>query len=217
MSYGFSYSNVPAHSQRYSRWDGTQHIADFNADDVMNAISDDLLADGDLERALQRLMRWGMDRPDDQHMPGIRDLMDRLKAMRQRELNRYDIGSVLEDIKERLEEIKRLEREGIQERLEAANTPQQSQQGESGQGEQQGSQQGQQGQQGMQGQRGQPGQSSSGAMQDPDAAMDAFEEQQALREMLQKMAERKLEQLHNLPEDPAGQIRALQDYEFMDP
>src|SRR5690606_39980873 len=83
--------------------------------------------------------------------------------------------------------------------------------------EQQGSQQAQQGHRGMQGQRGQSGQSSSGAMQDPDAAMDAFEEQQALREMLQKMAERKLEQLHNLPEDPAGQIRALQDYEFMDP
>ncbi len=40
---------------RYSRWDGTQQIADLDADDVLRAISDDLLADGDLASALRRL------------------------------------------------------------------------------------------------------------------------------------------------------------------
>ena len=106
MSYGFHSPIRARFQQRYSRWDGTQHVADFNADDLMEAISDDVLADGDLERALQRLMRWGMDGRDGNQMPGIRDLMDRLKQMRQQELNRYDIGSVLDDIKERLDEIK---------------------------------------------------------------------------------------------------------------
>ncbi len=198
MSYGFHSPIRARFQQRYSRWDGTQHIADFTADDLMEAISDDVLADGNLERALQRLMRWGMDGKDGQ-MPGIRDLMDRLKRMRQQELNRYDIGSVLEDIKERLEEIKQMERDGIQERLERGRESS----GEEGTGhreQQAGSEQA----------------ADDGAGANPDAELDDFEQQQALQEMLEKMAERKLEQLHDLPEDPAGQIRGLQDYEFMD-
>ncbi|MEZ4522306.1 MAG: hypothetical protein R3A46_11785 [Thermomicrobiales bacterium] len=196
MSYGYNSPARARFQQRYSRWDGTQHIADFTADDLMDALSDDVLADGNLERALQRLMRWGMDG----QMPGIRDLMDRLKQMRQQELNRYDIGSVLEDIKERLEEIQQMERDGIQRRLDEAsgNGPEQ-QSSESGQA-----------------QESAEGGEASPSDADPDAALDDYEQQQALREMLEKMAERKLEQLHGLPQDPAGQIRALQDYEFMD-
>lgn len=165
----------------------------------MEAISDDVLADGNLERALQRLMRWGMDGRDGQ-MPGIRDLMDRLKQMRQQELNRYDLGSVLEDIKERLDEIKQMERDGIRERVERGREqatreagPSESEQGSEA-----------------------PPQANSGETGDAESDLDDFEQRQALQEMLEKMAERKLEQLHSLPEDPAGQIRALQDYEFMD-
>ena len=78
MSIDFSYTP----RNRYSRWDGTQKIDGFSADDIMDAISDDMFADGDLQRALQRLFRWGMDKPDGDKMPGIRNLMDRLKARR---------------------------------------------------------------------------------------------------------------------------------------
>ena len=114
MSFDYSYYRP----NRYSRWDGTQKIEGLSADDIMEAISDDMFADGDLQRALQRLFRWGMDKQDGTKMPGIRQMMERLKAMRQRELSRYDIGSVLEDLKQRLEEIQSLEREGIEQRLE---------------------------------------------------------------------------------------------------
>lgn len=231
MSYGFSYEPHERYSQRYSRWDGTQSIADFTADDVMEAISDDVLADGDLQRALQRLFRWGMDGQDGRQMPGIRDLIDRLKQQRQQQLQRYDLGSVLEDIKERLEEIKELERDGIQRRLDEGRQrlaeqeaqsfdPQQSG-GEQQSGEQSGDQQ-QDGQQSGQQQSGQPmgaqagSQSQSGqGQQGGDEATDP-DQARALQEMLEKMAERRLEQLHNLPEDPAGQIKELHDYEFMD-
>ena len=204
MSYGYQSPVHARFQQRYSRWDGTQHIADFTADDLMEAISDDVLADGNLERALQRLMRWGMDGRDGQ-MPGIRDLMDRLKQMRQQELNRYDIGSVLDDIKERLDEIKQMERDGIQERVERGK----------GQGREPGIT-GQPPGESQEQQTGEAGAAGQASQSDPDAELDDYEQQQALQEMLEKMAERKLEQLHNLPEDPAGQIRALQDYEFMD-
>ncbi len=42
---------------RYSRWDGTQQLFPFTADDIMEALSDDLLADGDLWNALERIMQ----------------------------------------------------------------------------------------------------------------------------------------------------------------
>ena len=53
--------NAYSYAHRYSRWDGTQRIDPFDADQIMDAISDDVLADGDLTRALQRLFRWGTD------------------------------------------------------------------------------------------------------------------------------------------------------------
>ncbi len=40
---------------RYSRWDGSQSVPDLDADEILSAISDDLLADGDLWSALRRM------------------------------------------------------------------------------------------------------------------------------------------------------------------
>jgi uncharacterized protein with von Willebrand factor type A (vWA) domain len=196
MSYGYSYPP----RQRYSRWDGTQQISDFTADDIMAAISDDMLNDGDLQRALQRLFRWGMDGQDGQQMPGIRDLIERLKGMRQQELNRYDLGSVLEDLKQRLEEIQQMEREGIQRRVdEGRQKVSEAQQAQKQQ------QQGQTGESGQAGETGEPGEGQSDA-----------DQTQALQDMLERMASRKNQALNELPRDPAGQIKQLQEYEFMD-
>ncbi|MHB8621234.1 MAG: vWA domain-containing protein [Chloroflexota bacterium] len=149
---------------RYSRWDGTQQIFPFTADDIMQAIADDVLADGDLRAALDRMMQWGLDGQDGQRMEGLQELVEKLRSLKQEELSRYDMGSIFDQVKEKLEEVKRLEREGIQRRLEEKATP-----------------------------------------ASPD-----------LQEMLEKMAARKLHQLDMLPEEPAGQIKELSEYEFMD-
>ncbi len=53
-----------ARSARYSRWDGSQTIPDVDADDVMDALSEDLLSEGDLAEALRRLMERGIDSDD---------------------------------------------------------------------------------------------------------------------------------------------------------
>ncbi|MGH2347761.1 MAG: hypothetical protein ACRDG4_21235, partial [Chloroflexota bacterium] len=44
---------------RYSEWDNSQQLNPFDAHDLMEALADDLLADGDLQRVLQRLYRMG--------------------------------------------------------------------------------------------------------------------------------------------------------------
>jgi hypothetical protein len=132
----------------YSRWDGTQNIEGLDADDVLDALSDDYIEDGDLQQALRRLMQNGVPSNDGQRTLGLRDLMERLRNQRNQQLNRYNMASgVMDDLREKLEEIKKLEREGIQRRLDDAQNPSQ---------ENQPRQPGQQGQDGQDGQEGQP-------------------------------------------------------------
>src|ERR671924_1519925 len=94
---------------RYSRWDGTQRI-DLDADELLSAMADDLLADGDPWRALRRLMQQGARMPEGQRMPGLKDLLERLRRQRQQRLERHDLGGSLEDIKRKLDEIIATER-----------------------------------------------------------------------------------------------------------
>ncbi|PYN14177.1 MAG: VWA domain-containing protein [Candidatus Rokuibacteriota bacterium] len=103
---------------RYSRWDGTQNLYDLDADDLLAAMSDDLMSDGDLWSALRRMFQRGTQDPQGQRMPGIQDLLDRLRKRRQEQLNRYDLGSALDDIKKKLDEILKTERAGIERQVQ---------------------------------------------------------------------------------------------------
>src|SRR5437867_5243875 len=141
-----------ARLSRYSRWDGTQAVPDLDADQLLSAMSDNLLADGDLWNALRRLFQRGAQNPQGGRMPGLQDLLKRLKQERQQRLEQYDLGSMLDDIKKKLAEIRDTERQAIEK----------------------------------------------------DVPPGAKQEQ-----MLNRLAE--------LPQDPPGQIKALQDYPFHSP
>jgi len=155
---------------RYRRWDGTQQLGDLDADDLLGAMSDDLMADGDLWSALRRLLQQGMRNPEGAQMPGLQELLEQLKRQRQQQLDRYDLGTALEDIKKKLAEVEKTEREGIERRLnEAAERV------------------------------------AKGEMPED------------IRRQLAEMAAQRRAALDQMPEDPAGQIRDFQKYEFMDP
>ncbi|HEX6122579.1 MAG TPA: VWA domain-containing protein [Ktedonobacterales bacterium] len=250
----------PHRPYRYSRWDGTQSLEDLDAEGVLDALSDDYLSHGDLRRALKRLMDQGYQGRDGQWRMGLQDLMDRLRQRQQERLQRYNLSGVMDDIKQKLEQIKQLEREGIQRRLDQAGASpagaqpspgQQSDQAQSGaqarqnrqdapqrQEGQSGAQarqnrqgastpqgaQGDQGQPGMpsqrgdqpsaQGQPGQPGQAGEAGQAGAGASSDL--DPDTMRRMLERIAQRKLDFLDQLPSDPAGQIQQLTDYDFMD-
>src|SRR5215470_13489544 len=140
---------MPLH--RYSSWDGTQKI-DLDADDLLNAMADDLLQDGDPWRAMRRMMQQGARKPEGGRMPGLKDLLERLRRQKQERMQRYDLGSSLDDIKKKLEDVVATEREGMNRRL-------------------------------------------------PEGKDRAGREQK----------------LNALPPDPAGQLRELQKYDFVDP
>ena len=105
---------------RYSQWDGTQSIFDLDADELMDQLSDEMLKQGDPMRALRELLRGGFQDREGQRQPGLRDLIDQLKNQRRQQLQQYNMDSVVDDLKERLEDIVKTEREGIDRRLEEA-------------------------------------------------------------------------------------------------
>ena len=63
----------------YSRWDGSQRLDDLDADQLLDAMSDDLLSDGDPWSALRRLFQRGAKNPDGANLPGLQDLLNRLR------------------------------------------------------------------------------------------------------------------------------------------
>jgi uncharacterized protein with von Willebrand factor type A (vWA) domain len=105
---------------RYARWDGRQRLPDLSADEILDEISDDLMADGDLGSALRRLLSRGFRRPpgpggDD--LRGLDGLLARLREQRTELLQRYELGDVLADVREELAAIEEAERRGIERRL----------------------------------------------------------------------------------------------------
>jgi uncharacterized protein with von Willebrand factor type A (vWA) domain len=220
---------------RYSRWDGSQRLDDLDAESILDALSNDYLSQGDLRRALERMIREGFQRRDGQRQMGLQELMERLRRQRQARMQRYDMDGVMQDILERLEKVKQLERDGIQRRLDAQapRTPEDAAPGDQGASDdegapaddeqagqpQAGERPGQRAGQPQAGQSGQQGQSGESASDQPGSSEPAAPEgldREALRRALENIAQRKLDYLDQLPPDPAGQIKQLSDYDFMD-
>ena len=84
---------------RYSAWDGTQEAPDFDAEDVLRELSDELLYHGDVNQALRRLLQQGFDPRAGERVQGLADVLGQLRARRREMLRRYDPGGVLEGIR----------------------------------------------------------------------------------------------------------------------
>ena len=211
----------------YSRWDGTQRIEGLDADDILKALSDDYMENANLQQALRRLMQDGIRSENGQRTMGLREMMERMRQQRSEQLNRYNMASgVMDDLRQKLEEIKQMEREGIQNRLDGkqpnAPTQQDQSQPHAGQQEAQGqsesqpqtgdpsqrAQSGQQSQASQQGQQGQSGQSGQGDNSELSP--------EQMQKMLEMIAQRKRDYLDKLPKDVPGQIKSLSEYDFMD-
>ena len=103
---------------RYSQWDGTQQLFELDADALMDQLSDEVLRQGDVTRALREMFRQGFQDREGRQMPGMRDLIDQLKNRRRQQLQQYNMDSVVDDLQERLDEILQIERSGIDRRLD---------------------------------------------------------------------------------------------------
>jgi uncharacterized protein with von Willebrand factor type A (vWA) domain len=106
----------------YSEWDGTQDFIDLDPDDLLAGLTDDLLAGGDLDDALRRLLRSGMRTADGEQIPGLRDLLDQLRRRRAEMLAEGDPDGRMAEIGAKLDEIESDERAAIDDLEDEART-----------------------------------------------------------------------------------------------
>jgi uncharacterized protein with von Willebrand factor type A (vWA) domain len=211
-----------ARRARYSRWDGTQQVPDLGADEILDELSNDVMAEGDLGEALRRLMErgWRSGDPTRPDLPGLQDLMDRLGRRREELRERFDLGDVLGDIRRELEEIVGQERAGVERRLERSGAP----------SSQDAARRDQPGDSARDRTRADEGgvedPSASDAVDSPDAAAPGPADPSApgrgaldpdLQKLLRDVAAKRLDQLDALPPDVGGRIRELREYDFLEP
>ena len=89
----------------YSRWDGTQRGFEVDADSLLDELADDLTYHGDINTALRKLMQNGMRDAEGREIPGLRELMKRLREQRQQIQERGDLGGVYQEIADELNDI----------------------------------------------------------------------------------------------------------------
>ena len=175
---------------RYSAWDGSQKI-ELDADQILSALSEDLMEFGDLQQAMRYLMQRGMETEDGTDIRGLRDLLQQLKGQRRQRLERFDMSSIMDDIKRQLDEILDMERQTINEWVDRKEDPDDARK------------------------------FMADLMQDlesnpqTDQAADRSEDGNFSNQVLGNIGEQNKEFISNLPDDTAGKIKDLQDYEFL--
>src|SRR5580700_1869285 len=105
----------------YFQWDGTQDFLDLDPDELLAGLTDDLLAGGDLDDALRRLLRSGMRTADGEQVAGLRDILEQLRRRRAEMLAEGDPDGRMAQLTAQLDEIESEEREAIDELEEEAN------------------------------------------------------------------------------------------------
>jgi len=179
---------------RYSKWDGSQ-TSSLKADDILEAITEDLMEFGDLQQAMRYLMQRGLDTDDGGHIRGLRDLLRQLKDQRRQQLERYDMNSVMDDIKKQLDEILAMEQATIEDWIAQTAADDQTDRF-------------------MEDLVKDMDSSLQSDAQVPEQAPDdsAFSDR-----FVSDIGQQNKEFIGNLPEDTAGKVRSLQDYEFLNP
>lgn len=184
---------------RFSRWDGSQKLP-LDADEIMAALADDLMEYGDLRWAMRNLMSRGMQIPQGGYMQGLRDMLRQLRERKREQLERFDLASVFEDFRERLDEILSMEQQRIDEWLDPKPATDTGDDDPTSHPE------------------------PRAAADQPSAEQPSAEQPSAEQaspdfsgDVLKQIAQRNRDELANLPSDLAGQVRALEKYEFLNP
>lgn len=141
----------------------------------MKELEKRLMADGDLKGALERMQRGSLFDSQGRAMPSLQDLIQRLHQRRRERLEQYDLGSIMDDIRQKLDHIINTEKQGISRNLDETRRKM-----------------------------------IAGSGDLPPQLREKL-----LRDM-EARASRNMEKMEGLPEDPAGRIKELSQYDFMD-
>ncbi|MFH1486841.1 MAG: hypothetical protein ABIH46_12290, partial [Chloroflexota bacterium] len=105
---------------RYSQRDSDQEEAELLPDELMEELSNQLMTQGSLSRAFHMMTQSGVGKEGEKKVKGLLDLLKKLRSLRQETLDKYKLSTLMDDLRRRMEQVKRAEREGIRNCLEAA-------------------------------------------------------------------------------------------------
>tara|TARA_B100000029_G_scaffold161215_1_gene157181 strand:+ start:27508 stop:29766 length:2259 start_codon:yes stop_codon:yes gene_type:complete len=233
---------------RYGRWDDSQEPFPPSVDDLMDSLSDDLSKHGDVKTSLRRLNQKGFETPDGTKIEGLRSMLEKLREKRKDVLDKYDLNSVMNGIREKLKEIKDLEESTLESRLEEAKAALDSDMGGEPKDQNIKSDETQlpnstndpqdnnsdpiesaekelteflkdldnQISKAHSENIGNAQENSTTAKNQPDYNKSPENVDPSSASALETIANKKLDFLNGLPEDPSGTIKELTDYDFMD-
>ena len=111
---------MPSAAHRFSVWDGTQDPLGPDLDELFGRLSEDVFHGWDFESALRRMLSQGWRDRQGKRLMGLEEMMEQLRRRRQQQLERFNLDGVFKDIQEKLDNVVRQERQGIDERIEQA-------------------------------------------------------------------------------------------------
>jgi uncharacterized protein with von Willebrand factor type A (vWA) domain len=109
---------APGH--RFSAWDGTQEPLGPDVEELFGRLSEDVFHGWDFEAALRRLMEKGWRDGRGKRLTGMDEMLEQVQRRRQAQLERFNLDSLFEDMREKLDRVISQERRGIQDRLDRA-------------------------------------------------------------------------------------------------
>ena len=104
-------------THRFSAWDGTQDPLGPDMEEIFNRLSEDVFHGWDFETALRRMLSQGWRDKSGGRLMGLEEMTERLARQRRKQLEKYSLDGVFDDITEKLDNVVRMERQGIDERL----------------------------------------------------------------------------------------------------
>jgi Uncharacterized protein with a von Willebrand factor type A (vWA) domain len=104
---------------RYSEWDGTQPALRLDKDELMDELAQGLMHDSDLSFIL-----WKMQREDrkngQERLTGLQKLLQRLLEEKQKQLGKYDLDTMMAEMKKKMDDIVKQEQASILKKLDEA-------------------------------------------------------------------------------------------------
>ncbi len=105
---------------RFSAWDGSQDPLGPDVDELFGRLSEDVFHGWDFEAALRRLLERGWRDTQGKRLVGMEEMLQQLRRRQQKQLERFNLDSIFEDMREKLDRVISQERRGIQERVDQA-------------------------------------------------------------------------------------------------
>ena len=104
----------------FRRFGEDDDFSDLDVEEMLSLLADDFMENGDLDEAMDRLLREGFTTSEGERVEGLRDLLDQARAKRRELEQRADPDGEMQRYRDWLDEIEQIESAELEELLSEA-------------------------------------------------------------------------------------------------